>query len=109
MSKHTEGPWFVTVAVPPLIYIEDQRRDGETICTVTDEGRPQDEANARLIAAAPDMLAMLKRVEWTWGECPCCRKTMEGNNFAYYAKQPNRGHRDDCELAALIAKAEGEA
>jgi len=79
-NKHTSGPWFRTVS----------QHNGETvydICTAADNGEPKEmiarvnhcvitpglaisdevRANARLIAAAPDMLealvAMLKRDE----------------------------------------------
>lgn len=59
------------------------------------------EANAKLIAAAPELLAKLKDLQWvthtdsehSWTQCPDC-----------YAEDK---HYAGCELAALIAKAEG--
>jgi hypothetical protein len=53
-SKHAPGPWFVseTLAVGPA---------GQIIaCVRTDHSQAQ--ANARLIAAAPELLAALKRI-----------------------------------------------
>ena len=68
MSKHTEGPWFVTVTTDHGIWVEDGNgilsacRQTETVCVVTNEGREKDQANARLISCAPEMLAMLERI-----------------------------------------------
>jgi hypothetical protein len=74
-NKHTSGPWFRTVS----------QDNGETIyeiCTAAENGEPKEmiarvnhcvitpglaisdevRANARLIAAAPDLLAALERI-----------------------------------------------
>lgn len=66
------------------------------------EGR----ANARLIAAAPDLYEALAALEWSDTKerdeggvelaCPCC-----------WAVQDD-GHKVDCKLAAALAKARGE-
>ena len=59
MSKHTPGPWETSRDavqeghVQITVYSES---DGERVATVF-----QCEANARLIAAAPDLLAALER------------------------------------------------
>lgn len=52
------------------------------------------EANARLIAAAPDLYAALRKVQYGGeaGSCPECG---------------GRPHMELCDLAAAIAKAEG--
>ena len=63
--------------------------------------RPKVLARSHLIAAAPKMLAMLKKLEWS-GEvgrfnfvaCPICKGLVSA-------------HKTGCELAALIANAEG--
>jgi hypothetical protein len=62
MDKHTPGPWF---AVGAWVEIEDD--DVPDICTcnpedIGQEGRSDEEicANARLIAAAPDLLNALR-------------------------------------------------
>lgn len=56
--KHTPGPWRVvkTAHGPIDIVIPD----GRDIVTVYGGGSGDKEGNARLIAAAPDLLAMLK-------------------------------------------------
>ena len=59
--QHTPGPWKVE---PPLSALNEYGyeviRDGVGICEL---GRTeQDGANARLIAAAPDLLAMCKEL-----------------------------------------------
>jgi hypothetical protein len=60
---HTPGPWF---AVGSWVETADDKAD---ICTCSAEGMDQqhvarppeeEEANARLIAAAPDMLRLLR-------------------------------------------------
>ena len=64
--------------------------------------RPTEEdfANARLIAAAKDLLAALKKREWVSMNdtakfrCPVCMESKEN------------GHRHDCKVALAIAKAE---
>lgn len=64
-------------------------------------------ADACLIAAAPDMLAVLRALEWlgmndgrgvTNLQCPACSAL----------RHRGTGHNPHCGLAAAIAKAEGE-
>lgn len=99
---HTPGPWeFDTDVVQPV----EGEFAGCHICRLT---LPHDgltavrDANARLIAAAPEMLAALKIAEWgaespRYGpSCPCCESFR------------SEGHESDCVLAAAIAKAEGK-
>jgi len=55
-STHTPGPWIVPDGgIRPTVYTED----GQHIATLYDCGDVM-EANARLIAAAPDMYDALK-------------------------------------------------
>ena len=71
MSKHTPGPWVV---VGRLTKYVEARLVGRLIqevaaCgpTMADEGYgQQQEANARLIAAAPDLLEALQDVDALW-------------------------------------------
>lgn len=69
MSKHTPGPW--TVAADPdsendvyyAVFAEDGISDArfeDDFIAVTNLNHANNEANARLIAAAPDLLAVLK-------------------------------------------------
>lgn len=72
MSGHTKGPW---VWKDMGYFYELVGSDGETICddgsaggeygSVIDPtgGSDSDKANARLIAAAPDLLEALRRVD----------------------------------------------
>jgi hypothetical protein len=59
MSKHTPGPWVIK---------EIDRDEGVRVsfglvgCGCRVYGMPEGEANARLIAAAPDLLAALESV-----------------------------------------------
>ena len=58
-TKHTPGPWKVNDKTLSGAYqISDNKSGSLRICTVTNA--PNDEANARLIAAAPDMLNAMK-------------------------------------------------
>jgi hypothetical protein len=60
-DKHTPGPW--SVITPPSFTLDTRHvhsAAGETVATVTGCGVFADVANARLIAAAPDMLAALR-------------------------------------------------
>jgi len=76
-AKHTPGPWsldrrstcwaIVDAKGQDLAYQDDAPRfhDGEPCGSVTSRGRTSKdlEANARLIAAAPDLLAALELAE----------------------------------------------
>ena len=93
MSKHTLGPWRVV----PLAGVYNgrlsvQNSAGRTIVDVLlePEDEQEDEANARLIAAAPDMLAALK----------------EGDSELLGGFSPNTRIRTV--LRRAIAKAEGQ-
>lgn len=57
MSKHTQGPWHIARFEASTVDIRDAR--GVTVAEVGDTSM-EDEANARLIAAAPELLEALK-------------------------------------------------
>ena len=63
-AKHTPGPWFTHREGFSSVYIEARIGGGMlqevASCGPTNEGSDQQEANARLIAAAPEMLEALK-------------------------------------------------
>jgi hypothetical protein len=66
-GKHTQGPWEVTSANRPFEYLEVMgSQDGRIVCGMewTDNASTQarHEANARLIAAAPELLEALKEI-----------------------------------------------
>ena len=119
-SKHTPGEWLVRGLEPGSddvrVVIE---RDG-VVSRVATVHCPQSVPfkkptaadvlewvpNARLIAAAPDLLDVLEFIQWSskhWEDgvnhacCPWCDEPVEN------------GHLTDCRIAAAIAKARGEA
>ena len=59
MDKHTPGPWQIADGESRRAYLINHGRDavGETVYTDT-----RNPADARLIAAAPDLLAALKGI-----------------------------------------------
>ena len=88
--KHTPGPWVVDPAVRQGFTVYAPK-EGFIVGTQDEEGRYgaiESEANARLIAAAPDLLALAERI----------------------ARLPEHGHYLALidEARAAIAKATGE-
>lgn len=119
MAEHTPGPWEIRELPPdncgelePIYRIEGEPTLFLTIAPCSDGYVPgQNKANAYLIAAAPDLLAELRRLEWSGldemdnpGWCPSCGgyDSATKNNL-----MPSDvcGHRPGCTLAAAIAKA----
>ena len=99
--SHTPGPWKVGLPSPdccgskdfPYIVILDYGV-GPTEPNVM--ASRLSEANAHLIAAAPEMYEALKDVEWSHhGECPQCGRSQ------------SLGHQPRCILGNALAKAEG--
>ncbi|HBP5172575.1 hypothetical protein [Pseudomonas aeruginosa] len=66
MSKYTPGPWEIERYSDGLIQIVGNARivsdDEEIVTTVVEAVARGDEANARLIAAAPELLEALQAV-----------------------------------------------
>lgn len=62
-ATHTPGPWMVDRQYPGELWIAEAGRNYQ-ICMVTGAGfvTERDEADARLIAAAPDLLHALEMV-----------------------------------------------
>lgn len=61
---HTPGPWTTYTTKTSHVVMAGHRMDGTTIANVRYKGQ-EDEANADLIAAAPDMRqALLDLVNW---------------------------------------------
>jgi len=113
MGEFTSGPWHVeglevlheqparhrweheSIAEVAEHYDEHRQHSAETVAQAI--------ANAQLMAAAPDLYAALKAVEFTYDivydflECPWCQGPRNGK------------HKDDCQRQAAIAKAEGNA
>lgn len=70
-TKHTPGPWFVPYRAHGTLFVEAHLRQGwlqeVAACGPTEIGSQQ-EANARLIAAAPELLEALQFVMSAHGE-----------------------------------------
>ena len=102
-EKFSSGPWKVD---PPIgaEHTEVRDNDGRRIAVVAGSypmRAKTEDANAHLIAAAPEMYEILSHLEWIddsdyhLPSCPCCRR---------HAKT----HADDCKLHAALEKARGE-
>ena len=62
-TQHTPGPWAISKPIGGNVYIEKGNR------LIGHIYRDNREANARLIAAAPDLLAALVAIDWDDSEC----------------------------------------
>lgn len=113
MSKHTPGPWFIdedTLTIRSNAWEASNQMGDYRGCIVADlkpalgatdqddlsicrpHARAETDANARLIAAAPELLAACERI--VKGECTCADG---GKGFVC----------DVCEAKAAVAKAKG--
>jgi hypothetical protein len=97
MSKHTPGPWNVrfdgkhfNIDATPT----GDKPEGQSFF-IGYSGMADSEANARLIAAAPEMLEMLK------GAAKTMRQILRGDMMAKIT------HADLGDVEEVIAKAEG--
>lgn len=90
MSGHTTGPW-VTVDLGTSLVICPAMRQGEVAVISNDLGTNGD-ANARLIAAAPDLLAALEAVHAHYRE-PHCLEALVPVIRAAIAKATNGTER----------------
>lgn len=90
-TKHTAGPWKIDDALDlPLAVIQDNEM-GEGIAELG-ERTPENEANARLIAAAPELLEALQEMMSRYG-----------------SKNSGFDNEETAKARAAIAKAKGEA
>lgn len=65
-AKHTPGPWVVADEHPDGVLDRSIKADGYYVATVHDTSFAGDcwDADAALIAAAPELLAAVKRLGW---------------------------------------------
>lgn len=91
--SHSPGPWkWGAEGLRHRIF----DRDG---MAVLDEFEGVDEeADRTLIAAAPELLAMLRELECIW------RDSDDGGGPECPACETPRSHTSDCRLAALLAR-----
>lgn len=102
MNQHTPGPW--RIGDKPYRIVDGEGRGVAEACYRT-EGS-YDDVNARLIAAAPDLLAALK-VMWAWEVGPFT----ENLPALCDSCKVENGHTGDCPMPfveAAIALAEKE-
>jgi hypothetical protein len=110
MSKHTAGPWKQLNGTSPTIIDAEKLRVCEMVWSASkyDDNSEMMYANARLIAAAPDLLNTLERLQWAglqkWPSdgmyhhvCPECERS------------PGEGHKEDCPIGIVMKNATGEA
>lgn len=105
-NSYTRGPWLVGRNDGFSVPINASHELAFDLATVNHGGNDSEAlANAKLIAAAPDMLTVLRDLEWTGlndgrgvthAMCPACSAL----------KSRGSGHNPHCGLAAAIAKAE---
>ena len=110
MSAHSKGPWSATHNSWEFSTVYDASGNAIAECqidqSVTEETQeelePIKEANARLMAAAPDLLQALKRVMDS--NCPLTGNPSHQTlvEFWEYEKTQGRGEADD-QLFALSA------
>ena len=117
-TQHTPGPWYIdcqneSAAIGYRAIVDNE---GYTVCSPS----PMGQANARLIAAAPDLLAALKDL---LGDQPFIQETGDPQAAFFHCIHCGREYgagmdesADDCDddcpgmiARAAIAKATGEA
>ena len=94
--RHTPGPWEATTTPAGKGKVVD--RIGASICNTTAGAYKTQTANARLIAAAPDLLEALEELhDRVAGECGC----------SLYRDESDADFNLDQRIRAAIAKAKG--
>lgn len=68
-TKHTPGPWTVDYSGPSRLAIMDDAYRVIAFGNLQNEIADEDEANARLIAAAPEMRASIERMITALEDC----------------------------------------
>lgn len=94
------GPW--KIAYGSGTYVVDSR--GDPLATL--HLRADRAKNAALIAAAPEMLALLRDLEWAGNDCG---SSADGDSLSFAAcpdcgAQRDSGHSPGCKLAAMLAR-----
>jgi len=60
-TKHTKGQWYATEFAGRWMISDSNFYDGDDLLDSDDKGEPEAEANAKLMAAAPDLLEALQK------------------------------------------------
>ncbi len=107
--KHTLGPWLVspyTTGIDEIII--EEKAGNNRICVVTGdaEGQEESQANARLIAAAPDLLEALKLI-WSMFDDGRIVRNIANDHQRDWALKMLTFTRELQTIQRAIAKAEG--
>lgn len=128
MSKHTPAPWAIyedglldagkrTIHHRGIASSSVERGAFTKIARMDNADDGEGLANARLVAAAPDLLEALSMVEWanyTTCDNDCVRwhrenkKDCAGYHCPCCENGSRRGHSEDCYLNTAIKKAVGD-
>lgn len=98
----TPGPWTYAYEGSGSHNVYDIANDMLVAECGCDYGRDESGDNARLIAQAPVMYALLKELEWStsmWNSNPTCPSCQCGEDY---------GHEPTCRIAAVLKAVEGE-
>lgn len=105
-TQHTPSPWRARLVHSQmedpgstLARVGPKLPDGRQWMVFSDADRGDPEADARLMAAAPQMLDALERLQWGadpggWSKCPVC------------ANGESSGHTDTCWLGVVLRMAQ---
>ena len=113
MTPHTPGPWVIEPHADDAehLSITAMAQDWIADCNLGDHRLDENEANACLIAAAPDLLAALKAVARVT-DMTVCTRGQDGDPACHWCGEyadDRDTHRHNCALLlarAAIAKAE---
>lgn len=108
-TQHTPGPWSTGSLYSGVVYAPKEKSP-IAICDGTGfRGATKNEANARLIAAAPELLEMLVLAERAIFELTRHNLIEKGCPRGHTASQKATEDQFVIDLRAAIAKAEGRA
>jgi hypothetical protein len=119
VAAHTPGPWNAgdgkQNGTSLMVYCNDSLGSRVADCSNSGHGitDAQDEANARLIAAAPDLLALAKKLASECAECRGRGYTFSDDGIVGFGpddRLPTREACADCaDIREVVAKAEGRS
>jgi len=103
MNGHTPGPWRYRLVASCKAWVVESVKNSIASVLLWRSAPQESEANARLIAAAPDLLALVDALEWA-------RSAMYSKNFycPWCLHYRENGHASNCPRQAALAKVEGE-
>ena len=112
MSKHTPGPWWFARGDHDGFNVgQGDHALFETVpphqCPLTRYAAEHVEANARLAAAAPELLAALQRFVTSESRAYCTDRKGDCAKAGRRGREPSNSLCIACEARAAIAKAEG--